>query len=224
MVFPTGSIFIFRTWVCEVDDEGNLQGCLVEAQEAHEELTFSTGSTEDLTKRFSSLIVSESTQALMATKLNLVSGLDSSSGSNPCSFRDKLSSFLIRLQNTTSTFQGINSSLFQGSSRKLGRLPIGLDNVARTYQDLLRETAGPVRRLWLTEVHEGLILTITSQDCLVHWPKTFSQSSNTRLVDEAITLPYQEGNTSCDADALTKVIGDSSGTGVVQAREVLMIR
>jgi hypothetical protein len=32
------------------------------------------------------------------------------------------------------------------------------------------------------------------------------------------------GSMSCDADALTEVIGNSSGAGVVQAQEVLMIR
>jgi hypothetical protein len=32
----------------------------------------------------------------------------------------------------------------------LGRLPTGLDNMARTYQDMLWEVAGPVRKLRLT--------------------------------------------------------------------------
>jgi hypothetical protein len=52
----------------------------------------------------------------------------------------------------------------------------------------------------------------------------FSRSSNTRLVDEAITLPYQEGSTFYDVDALTEVISNSSRAGVVPTREVLMIR
>jgi hypothetical protein len=95
--------------------------------------------------------------------------------------------------------------------------------VARTYQDSIRKIAGLVWRLCLTRAQEGLILTVTSQDCLVHWLDTLSQSSNTRLVDEAITLPYQEGSTFRDADALTEVISNSSRAGVVPAREVLMI-
>jgi hypothetical protein len=52
MIFPTGSIFIFESWVCKADNEGNLQGRLVEAQEAREEFTLPTGSAEDLAKRF----------------------------------------------------------------------------------------------------------------------------------------------------------------------------
>jgi hypothetical protein len=61
MIFPTGSIFIFRLWVCKADDEGNLQGCLIEAQEAREEFTLPMGLAKYLAKRFSGLTVSEST-------------------------------------------------------------------------------------------------------------------------------------------------------------------
>jgi hypothetical protein len=59
------------------------------------------------------------------------------------------------------------------------------------------------------------MLTVTSQDCLVHWSGTFFQSSNTQLVDEAIALPYQEGSMFCDIDTLTKVISNSSRARVV---------
>jgi hypothetical protein len=57
MIYPSRSIFIFKSWICEVDSEGNLQGCLVEAQKAHEEITLPTGSAEDLAERFSGLNV-----------------------------------------------------------------------------------------------------------------------------------------------------------------------
>jgi hypothetical protein len=97
MIFPTGSIFIFRSWIYEVDSEGNLHGCLIEAQKAHKEITLSTGSAEDFAERFSGLTVSESTQAPTTTSLDLVSGSDPSSGSNPSSFRDEPGSFLIGL-------------------------------------------------------------------------------------------------------------------------------
>jgi hypothetical protein len=67
-------------------------------------------------------------------------------------------------------------------------------------------------------------MTITPEDCLIHWPSTFIQGSNTRLADEAITLPYQEGIVLCDTDALTEVTSNSGKAGMAQAREVLMIR
>jgi hypothetical protein len=94
MIFPTGSIFIFGSWICEADCEGNLEGCLVEARKDREEITLPTGLAEDLAERFSGLTVSESTQAPTTTSLDLVSGSDSSSGSNLGSFGDEPSSFL----------------------------------------------------------------------------------------------------------------------------------
>jgi hypothetical protein len=103
MIFLTGSIFIFGSWVCKADDEGNLQGCLIKAQDAHEEFTLLTGSAEDLAEEFSSLMVSESTQAPTITGFDLISDSDSFLGSNPGSSRDEPSSFLIRLRNTVST-------------------------------------------------------------------------------------------------------------------------
>jgi hypothetical protein len=96
--------------------------------------------------------------------------------------------------------------------------------MARAYQDPLRKAASPVQRLCLTRAQEGLVLNVTSQDCLVHWSSTFPQSSNTRLVEEAITLPYQEGGAFRDANALTKVISKFCRAELVPAREVFMVR
>jgi hypothetical protein len=132
------------------------------------------GSAEDLAERFLGLTMSDLTQAPMTTSLDLVSGSDSSLGSNLGSFRDKPSSFPIGLWNAASTHQEINSNLLQVSSRKLGRLPTRLNNVARAYQDILQKVVGLVWRLHLIRAQEGLVLTITSQDCLVHWLGTFS--------------------------------------------------
>jgi hypothetical protein len=93
MIFLMGSIFVFGSWVCKTDDEGNLQGWLIEAQEAYKEFTLLTGSAEDLAKRFSCLIVFELSWAPMTTRPDLVFGSDSSSESDPGFFRDKSSTF-----------------------------------------------------------------------------------------------------------------------------------
>jgi hypothetical protein len=129
--------------------------------------------TEDLAER---LTVSESTQASMTVGLGLMSGSDSSSGRNPGSLRDKPSSFPIGLWNTASTLQDINSNLLQVSSKELSRLPTGLNNMAKTYQDLLRSMAGRARRQHLTRT-QGLILTVTFKDYLVHWLGTCPQKT-----------------------------------------------
>jgi hypothetical protein len=186
MIFPIGSIFIFGSWVCEVDDKGNLHGYLVKTPKAHKDLTLLTKLTEDLEK----LTVSESTRAPIITNLNLTSELDSSSESYLGSFKDKPSPFPIRLWNAASTLQEINSNLLQVSSKKLSRFPTRLDNVTKAYQGLLRSMADRAQKLHLTGAQEGLVLTVTPEDCLVHWPGTYPQNSNTRLVEEVITLPY----------------------------------
>jgi hypothetical protein len=167
--------------------------------------------------------MSKLTQAPMTTSLDLVSRSNPSSRSNPGSFRDEPGSFPIRLQNVASTLQEINSNLLQVSSRKLSLLPTRLNNVVRAYQDLLQKAAGPVRRLCLTGALEGLVLTLTSKDCLVHWLGTFPQNGNTRLIKEAITLPYQEGGALHD-NAPTEVICNYSRAELVPDREAFMIR
>jgi hypothetical protein len=83
---------------------------------------------EDLTER---LTVSESTRTPTTTSLDLTSRLDSPSESYLGFVKDKSSSFPIGLQNTASTLQEINSNLFQVSSKKLSRLSIGLNNMAK---------------------------------------------------------------------------------------------
>ena len=76
-----------------------------------------------------------------------------------------------------------------------------------------------------------LVLTITSQDCNVHWPGSVPEDSSTQLVDTMTTaiLPYQEGDSICDLEASTKVINYSDNvetdadSGTIHAREVFMV-
>ena len=74
------------------------------------------------------------------------------------------------------------------------------------------------------------MLTITSQDCIVHWPGSVPEDSSTRLVDTMTMaiLPYQEGDSIFDLEGSTEVINndDSVNTSnrTVHTREVLMVR
>jgi hypothetical protein len=133
MIFPMGSIFIFGSWVCEVDGKGNLNGYLVEAPETHEDLPPSTKLIKDLKK----LMVSKPTRAPTMFNPDLTFESDSSLESYSGSFKDKPSPFPIGFRNTASTLQEINSNLLQVSSKKLSHLPTGLNNMAKMYQDLL---------------------------------------------------------------------------------------
>jgi hypothetical protein len=84
--------------------------------------------------------------------------------------------------------------------------------------------AGWAQRLHLTRAQEGLVLTVTPEDCLVLWPGIYPQNSNTRLVEEAITLPYQEGSALCDDNIPTEVISNYNKASLVLGREAFMIR
>jgi hypothetical protein len=215
MIFLTGSNFTFGSWICEADNQGKLQGCLLEDRKDQEDLILSARSTEELAKRFSRLAMSESVQVSSTIEFNSDSETESTSETNPGFFHDKPGSFPMGLRNSASIHQEINSSLLQNPSMKLGPFPIDL-NMARSYQDLLQEIAGPVRGLRLTGAQEGLILAMTSQDYLVHWLGSISRSNHARLVDETAVLPYQEGSTLYDTDTSIEIISNSNGAVTVQ--------
>jgi len=104
--------------------------------------------------------------------------------------------------------------------------------MATSYQAQLEGSTSPVRRLPLTRAQEGLVLTITSQDYIVHWPGSIPEDDSTQLVGTTTTtvLPYQEGDSIYDAEASTEVLNDSDNTETdinnrtLHAREVFMVR
>ena len=134
--------------------------------------------------------------------------------SNPSSFKDP-SSFLMGLQNVASAYQEYNSECTQNPFKKSDLFPFELHNMARSYQAQLERSLDPVLRMPLKIAQEGLVLTITSQDCIVHWPGSIPEDSSTQLVGTTTTtiLPYQEGDSICDLEASTKVISNSRQYG-----------
>jgi hypothetical protein len=93
MIFSTGSTFIFGSWICEADDEGKLQGCLLEDQENLEGFALSARSTEELTRELSCLAMSESIQVSPTIEFNSDSRTESTSKTNLGSFHGKPGSF-----------------------------------------------------------------------------------------------------------------------------------
>ena len=103
--------------------------------------------------------------------------------------------------------------------------------MAASYQTRPEGFLDPVLRMPLKGAQEGLVLTITSQDYIIHWPGSVPEDCGTQLVDKmTTTLPYQEGDSIYDLEAATKVINNSDSTETntddrtTHAREVLMIR
>ena len=109
-----------------------------------------------------------------------------------------------------STYHGYNLEYTQSTLKKLGPLPFRLHNMATPYQTWHEGSTYPVLRMPLKGAQEGLILTITSQDYIVHWPGTIPEDDDTQLVDDTTTaiLPYQEGDSICDLEASTEVINN----------------
>jgi hypothetical protein len=66
------------------------------------------------------------------------------------------------------------------------------------------------------------MLTVTPEDCLVHWPGTYPLYNNVQLVEESITLPYKKGSTLRDANTPTKVL--SSKASLLPGQEAFMIQ
>ena len=225
MIFPTGSTFIFGSWIYEADNNGKLQGHLLKDPDHHKEFHISPTTTDQLTRRFAQLTVSDSNQ--------ISRPLVSDSNSNikakfyPSAFK-KPSSFLARFRSTSQN----NSDYPQSSSNKSSSFLFGLDNMAKSYQGQFERSFNPRCGIPLTGAQEGLVLTITSQDCIIHWPGSVPEDSSTQLVGTTTTaiLPYQEGDSIYDTEASTKVISNSdsmkanANNRATHAREVLMVR
>ena len=176
-------------------------------------------------------MVSDPTQILRLHASDSNSGSASETESYLSSFR-KPSSFPIRFRNTTSTYQEYNSEYTQSTLKKTGPFPFGLDNMETSYRAQFERSLNPVLGIPLTGAQKGLVLTVTSQDCIIHWPGSVPKDSSTRLVDTTTTtaLPYQEGDSICDLEASTEVINNSDRTETnaddrtTHAQEVFMIR
>ena len=136
------------------------------------------------------------------------------------------------LKNAALAYQEYNSEYNQSLFKKSGLFPFGLHNTATSYQARPKGSPDPVLRMPLEGAQEGLILTITSQDCIIHWPGSVPEDGSTQLVGTTTTtiLPYQEGDSICDLEASTKVINYSDSvetdadSGTIHARKVFMVR
>ena len=58
MIFSKGSTFIFGSWICEVGNNGKLQGHLLEDSDHHHDFFISATMTDQLAERFTQLVMS----------------------------------------------------------------------------------------------------------------------------------------------------------------------
>ena len=62
MIFSTGSTFIFGSWICEADNNGKLQCCLLEDSDHHEDLAISATTADQIAEKLTRLVMSDPTQ------------------------------------------------------------------------------------------------------------------------------------------------------------------
>ena len=155
-----------------------LQSCLLEDLDHHEDLSISATATDQLAGRFAQLVMSDPTQISWLCASNSNSSSASKMESYPSSF-EKLSSFPMELQNAASVYQEYNSEITQSLFKKSDPFPFGLHNMAKSYQAWLEGPLDPVLRMQLKGAQEGLVLTIMSQDCIVHWLGSIPEDSST---------------------------------------------
>ena len=177
MIFSMRSTFIFGSWICEAGDDGKLHSRLLEDSDHHEDI-FSATTTDQVTGRFAQLVMSDSTQVSRLCASDSNSGSASKMEYDPSSFENP-SSFPMGLQNAASAYQEYNTECTQNPFKKSDLIPFELHNMAKSYQARLEGSLDLVLRMPLKGALEGLVLTITSQDCIVHWPGSIPEDSST---------------------------------------------
>ena len=83
------------------------------------------------------------------------------------------------LKNAALAYQEYNSEYAQNLFKKSDPFPLRLHNMAASYQTRPEGFLDPVLRMPLKGAQEGLVLTITSQDCIVHWSGSVPEDSGT---------------------------------------------
>ena len=78
---------------------------------------------------------------------------------------------LIRLRDTITIVKEYNP---YNSKKNSGAY--GLYNTASIYQHFTQDKMNSARKIFLEGAQEGMIMTVTSQDYVVHWPGSFASS------------------------------------------------
>jgi hypothetical protein len=169
MIFSAGTTFIFGSWICEADDNGKFQSRLMEISKPQASPDISTTMLDQLAEKFSHLSVSDSTRTREVI-INQDSYLDASRLEIPSEVQDE----------------------------DLFRFPLELKNSTSIYQDTISYIMQSEQEIPLMGAQKGLVLSITPEGGIVHWPGARPDTSSTDpscLVGMIELLPYQDGRT-----------------------------
>ena len=163
MTFSVGTTFVFGSWICKVDGDDKLRTRLQEEKEFDDEVQYK------LAEKMTKLSTSDTTRNKEENEYET----DSEKEIQP----DSMTIFtaqepsLIGLGDTTTIAKGYDP---YNSKKNLGTY--GLRNAASVYQHFTQNKMNSARRILLEGAQEGMIMTVTPQDCVVHWPGSFTSS------------------------------------------------
>jgi hypothetical protein len=146
MIFPAGSTFIFGSWFYVADDDGRLQSQLMEILPPQHTLAAPANMMDQLVENFSQLLISDSIQ---------------------------ISEVPNEFDSSSVTPEEINQESNLGSTPEVPNpYPLGPCNATFVYQDLLQGQVNLTQEIPLTGAQRGLVLSITPQGFIVHWPRS----------------------------------------------------
>ena len=83
---------------------------------------------------------------------------------------------LIGLKDTTTIVKEYKPCCFRPHALKKSSGIYGLCNTASIYQHFTQDKMNSARKIFLEGAQEGMIMIVTSQDCVVHWSGSFASS------------------------------------------------
>ena len=175
MIFSAGTTFVFRSWICEADGDGKLHTRLREEKEFDDVVEYELA-------KMTKLSTSDPTRNEEESGYETDSEKEIQSDSKEIFTAQEPS--LIGFGDTTTIAKEYDP---YNSKKNLGTY--GLRNAASIDQHFTQDRMDSARRILLEGTQEGMIMTVTLQDCVVHWPGSFtsSKAQTSTYVEE---LPY----------------------------------
>ena len=163
MTFSAGTTFVFGSWICKADGNDKLRTHLREEKEFDDEVK------NELAEKMMKLSTLDPTQNEEESGYETDSEKEIQPDSKTIFAAREPS--LIGLGDTTTIAKGYDP---YNSKKNLGTY--GLRNAASIYQHFTQNKMNSARRILLEGAQEGMIMTMTPQDCVVHWPDSFTSS------------------------------------------------
>jgi hypothetical protein len=163
MTFSAGTTFVFGSWICEADGNGKLHTHLREEKEFDDKVEYK------LAEKMTKLSTSDPTRNEEESGYKTDSEKEIQPDSETIFTAQEPT--LIGLGDTTMIMK---EYIPYKSKKNSGTY--GLHNTASIYQHFTQDKMNSARKILLEGAQEGMIMTVTPQDCVVHWSGSFTSS------------------------------------------------